>query len=357
MKFVAKELLAVMKELYAMEFPTQDALDKYLKDHPAADKAKHKVKETKEEKPEKEAPAEKGKGEKEAPAEKDKGKEVPEGEDKVSKPDKISGQEVNDNAWNASVEISKARKDWAKKTIKDKKWMDGASEESKHMAEEYASAPLQAMAEKTYWYNQYRAEIGKKNPSAYSQDIANWKEMSEKGTHPNTKIFKKEEPGKEETKPEPKTEEKEEDFGEQKDYVMTVRKQFEKATGGKKVKDILQKGDEMSSWASGDKGTESSERLTDSVWKGYLKSGTENIAQGARDLVEKGGYSTEDVTHQLELGKARANSVLELAKSGKDMLGKPISGEAQKFLIQKKTEGVKGWDTAIELFKKGGKTR
>lgn len=30
-----------------MEFPTKDALDKYLKEHPDADKSKHSVKETK----------------------------------------------------------------------------------------------------------------------------------------------------------------------------------------------------------------------------------------------------------------------------------------------------------------------
>ena len=54
---VASELMAVAKELQAFEFPTQDALDRYLKDHPAADKSKHKVKETKKEEGKPEAPA------------------------------------------------------------------------------------------------------------------------------------------------------------------------------------------------------------------------------------------------------------------------------------------------------------
>ena len=44
---MAKDLLAMAKDLLAMEFPTQDALDKYLKEHPDADKSLHKVKETK----------------------------------------------------------------------------------------------------------------------------------------------------------------------------------------------------------------------------------------------------------------------------------------------------------------------
>ena len=48
---VAEELLAMARELLAMEFPTQDAMDKYLKEHPDADRSNHKVVETK--KPEK----------------------------------------------------------------------------------------------------------------------------------------------------------------------------------------------------------------------------------------------------------------------------------------------------------------
>ena len=40
---VAKELMAIARELQATDFPSQDALDKYLKDHPDADKSNHKV--------------------------------------------------------------------------------------------------------------------------------------------------------------------------------------------------------------------------------------------------------------------------------------------------------------------------
>jgi hypothetical protein len=50
-KMIAKELLAVAKELLSMEFPTKDALNKYLDEHPDADRGKHKVKETKKETP------------------------------------------------------------------------------------------------------------------------------------------------------------------------------------------------------------------------------------------------------------------------------------------------------------------
>lgn len=45
---VAKELLAVARDLMAMDFPTQDAMDKYLKEHPDADKSNHRVLEQKE---------------------------------------------------------------------------------------------------------------------------------------------------------------------------------------------------------------------------------------------------------------------------------------------------------------------
>ena len=48
---VAKELLAIARELQAIEFPTQDAYDKYMKDHPDADKSNHSVKKTQEKAP------------------------------------------------------------------------------------------------------------------------------------------------------------------------------------------------------------------------------------------------------------------------------------------------------------------
>jgi hypothetical protein len=44
---IAKELLKVAKDLLAFEFPTQDALDEYLKEHPDADKSIHWVDKTK----------------------------------------------------------------------------------------------------------------------------------------------------------------------------------------------------------------------------------------------------------------------------------------------------------------------
>lgn len=42
-RLVAKELLKLAKELLSMDFPNQEALDKYLKDHPDADRSNHKV--------------------------------------------------------------------------------------------------------------------------------------------------------------------------------------------------------------------------------------------------------------------------------------------------------------------------
>jgi hypothetical protein len=40
---VAKELVKLAKDLLAIDFPSQDALDKYLKEHPDADRSNHKV--------------------------------------------------------------------------------------------------------------------------------------------------------------------------------------------------------------------------------------------------------------------------------------------------------------------------
>jgi hypothetical protein len=55
-RLVAKELLKMAKELLAIDFPNKDALDKYLKDHPDADRSNHKVVETKKEESKKEEP-------------------------------------------------------------------------------------------------------------------------------------------------------------------------------------------------------------------------------------------------------------------------------------------------------------
>jgi hypothetical protein len=56
---IASRLLFLAKEVLGMDFPTQDALDKYLKDHPDADRSNHKVVKTKKDTPAKkqDAPA------------------------------------------------------------------------------------------------------------------------------------------------------------------------------------------------------------------------------------------------------------------------------------------------------------
>jgi hypothetical protein len=50
-RMIAKELLVLARELLSVDFPTQDAMDKYLKDHPDADKSNHRVVETKKDAP------------------------------------------------------------------------------------------------------------------------------------------------------------------------------------------------------------------------------------------------------------------------------------------------------------------
>ena len=53
---IASELLVMAKELIGMDFPTQDAMDKYLKDHPDADKSNHRVVKTEKTEPKKDEP-------------------------------------------------------------------------------------------------------------------------------------------------------------------------------------------------------------------------------------------------------------------------------------------------------------
>ena len=49
---IAGELLRMAKDILSMDFPTQDALDKYLKDHPDANRSNHKVVQHDQNKPE-----------------------------------------------------------------------------------------------------------------------------------------------------------------------------------------------------------------------------------------------------------------------------------------------------------------
>jgi hypothetical protein len=277
-KLMANELVAVAKDILAIEFPTQDALDKYLKNHPAADKAKHKVKETQKDAPAKDKP-----------------------EQKDEKEQKVVEHEGKTYKFNEST----------------KRWHD---------------------------------EKGEPVGNQGLNDTLNKKQKTDgKGTDDSQKAPAKVEPAK--------PEEETEDFGSQKDYVLTVRKQFSDATGGKNVKDVLKQNDEMHNWAASDESPDwdTTEPVMDSVWKGYLKSDPDSIAKGANLIVKSGKYSHEDVATQLELGKARANAVLELAKAGKDMLGNTLSESNKQYVIDHKTDIVKEWDEAIKLFGKGKK--
>ena len=58
---------------------------------------------------------------------------------------------------------------------------------------------------------------------------------------------------------------------------------------------------------------------------------------------------------QLELGKARTNTVKALAEGGQTVLGQKIDGVYQKNLIDTKNNQLKEWDEIIESFKKGVK--
>lgn len=50
-KSVAKDLLSVARDLVSMEFPSQEALDRYLKQHPDANTSNHTIKKKEDEKP------------------------------------------------------------------------------------------------------------------------------------------------------------------------------------------------------------------------------------------------------------------------------------------------------------------
>ena len=86
-RLIAREIEAIARELVGFEFPTKDALEKYLKDTPGADKSLHTVKptENKPAKPE-EKPAEKTTKPEEKPADKPAKPEEKPGEKPTEKP-------------------------------------------------------------------------------------------------------------------------------------------------------------------------------------------------------------------------------------------------------------------------------
>ncbi len=84
------------------------------------------------------------------------------------------------------VKLAKAEtdKEWGKKALKDKKWMDEASDYSKEVAQKYATQSVEESAEKTTDYIKHRAfAMGKVwgSPSPIAPDKrAEWEEITGK---------------------------------------------------------------------------------------------------------------------------------------------------------------------------------
>jgi len=162
---VAQRLVKLARELMAIEFPTQEAFDKYMKEHPEGDRNNHSVVKTK------------GQN---APSD---GLKMP-GQDRVGKP-------IHEKAWKAHVDLATAQQAWAKKAVADENWMSKASDMSKDMAREYAETPVQELAEKGYEYAKMRHDMGKSSqtPGAYGADIRKWQQTTETGIHPDLGVF------------------------------------------------------------------------------------------------------------------------------------------------------------------------
>ena len=112
---------------------------------------------------------------------------------KSKMPESINGEKTHEKAWNAALELAQGQKAWAEKAVKDKKWLDNASDMSKQMAEGYAKKPVEELAKDTYSYSKMRHDMGTKsaNPRAYQNDIDRWKTMTETGKHPDAHTFQK----------------------------------------------------------------------------------------------------------------------------------------------------------------------
>jgi hypothetical protein len=121
---VASQLLFLAKEVIGMDFPTQDAMDKYLREHPDADKTNHRVVETEKAAPAKEAPKAAPKA---APKPKAKAKEI-EGDARDFIYDANKG---SDDLYDSDDDLREALYDWVNQKMpetKGKIMEDGISE-------------------------------------------------------------------------------------------------------------------------------------------------------------------------------------------------------------------------------------
>lgn len=132
---------------------------------------------------------------------------------------------------------------------------------------------------------------------------------------------------------------------------------------GRQVKDVLEQGEKMKKLREGENDGnkwQNMEYITDSVWKGYLKTDPKEMADGAQLYVDSGKFTHKEVDDYLAYGEAKAKARLDTLKEKKhDGYTNIDVKNNQKFYDQqiKKYEGtVKEWQDTRKIFNKGKKT-
>jgi hypothetical protein len=281
--------------LTAMEFPTQEALDKYLKDHPDADKSKHKVVKNDESE-----------------------RKIRETPDEVEKRLK---KQMGDKYKPQEQRVKEETEKWNKKL--------SIASELLLVAKELTAIEFPTQDA----YDKYMKE----HPDA------------DKSLHRVTKTEKKEAPAKKEESAKPSDSRSLSD-----NYIKRRKEIFKKDSGISheeyenvegKVKALAYKDD--ANYAK-------YEPLIDSAWKGYFKSGEKQLLDAANDLVSEKHLSKEEVGHILTRGLSEAKANVESWESGNNLFG--IKKDAPKYdqYVQNSKNHLKDWESLIKKFK-GGK--
>ena len=314
------------EELTAMEFPTQDAMDKYLKEHPDADKSKHKVKKTKSlseqhpfnpKDPKNPTDEEIDKHNREL-AEAVRNKKIKETPDEVEERLK---KQMGDKYKPQEQRVKEETEKWNKKS--------SIASELLLVAKELTAIEFPTQDA----YDKYMKE----HPDA------------DKSLHRVTKTEKKEAPAKKEESAKPSDSRSLSD-----NYIKRRKEIFKKDSGISheeyenvegKVKALAYKDD--ANYAK-------YEPLIDSAWKGYFKSGEKQLLDAANDLVSEKHLSKEEVGHILTRGLSEAKANVESWESGNNLFG--IKKDAPKYdqYVQNSKNHLKDWESLIKKFK-GGK--
>ena len=144
-----------------------------------------------------------------------------------------------------------------------------------------------------------------------------------------------------------------------KNFIKKSRKYLKDLTG-KDVKELMDAKVDMEKVQNAEKDGHKAgtmELVIDSVWKTYLKGSPEELAEGAKNYIDSGKFTHQQIDDFLAWGEAKGRARLDvLTETGFEGYGdKPIKGKEYKMRLEQFKETVTDWQKIREIFK-GEKT-